>query len=359
MKRVYSEVYGCPSNIADCEMTLGLLKQNGFEIADSPEKADLNIIFTCIVKTPTEQRMIRRIQELVKLGNPLIVAGCMPKVEQRVIEGIAPNASMLGPKSIDRIVDAAKDTLNGEKVILTTDSQKPKLCMPRVRKNEKVGIVEISNGCLSSCIYCIVKFARGRLQSYPVENIVEEVQSAVDNECTEIWLTSQDNGCYGLDIGNNLPKLLNEVCKVPGDFTIRVGMMNPTHAKGMIDELIEAYKNEKVQKFLHLPVQSGSDSVLEAMRRGYTIEDFADIVKKFRETFPNLTLSTDIIVGFPTESDEDFQATLDLLEKLRPQKVNISKFGARPGTDAARMERLSVETVNERSRTVHKLVISS
>jgi threonylcarbamoyladenosine tRNA methylthiotransferase CDKAL1 len=359
MTRVHGEVYGCPSNIADYEIAMGLLKESGFEISDSPQGADLNIIFTCIVKTPTEQRMVRRIQELVKLGKPLIIAGCMPKVEQKLIGGIAPNASMLGPKSIDKIVAAAKNALKGENVIFVSDSQRPKLCMPRFRKDEKVGIVEISNGCLGSCSYCIVKSVRGRLQSYSVEEIVEEVQSAVNDGCTEIWLTSQDNGCYGLDVGTSLPKLLNEVCKVPGDFTIRVGMMNPTHVKGMVDELIDAYSNEKIQKFLHLPVQSGSDRVLKSMKRGYAVEEFKDIVDKFRQAFPDLTLSTDIIVGFPTELDKDFQATIDLLKGIRPQKVNISKFGARPGTGAAEMEQLPVETVNDRSRTLHKLVISS
>ena len=270
MPKVFAQAYGCPSNIADFEIALGLLKQAGFDVAESPEEADLHIIFTCVVKSPTESRMVNRIKQLVAAQKPLIVAGCMPKVEQRLIEKIAPEASMLGPDSVEAVVEVARAALEGKKVIFTKDLRKPKLCLPRVRKSERVCIIEISNGCLSSCSYCIVKFARGRLRSYPIEKIVDEVRTAVNNGCKEIWLTSQDNGCYGVDIGTSLPELLKAVCAVPGDYTIRVGMMNPTHVKPIVDELIEAYKNEKIQKFLHLPLQSGSNRVLKTMKRGYT-----------------------------------------------------------------------------------------
>jgi len=180
----------------------------------------------------------------------------------------------------------------------------------------------------------------------------------VKDGCTDIWLTSQDNGCYGLDIGSSLPELLNTVSKIQGKFTVRVGMMNPTHTKQIVDELIEAYRNEKIRKFLHLPVQSGSNRVLKAMKRGYVVEDFVEIVEKFRQAFPNLTLSTDIIVGFPSETGEDFQATMELMKKIQPQKVNISKFGSRPKTEAAKMKQLPIEKINERSRKLHELTIS-
>jgi MiaB/RimO family radical SAM methylthiotransferase len=184
------------------------------------------------------------------------------------------------------------------------------------------------------------------------------VEDAVKDGCTEIWLTSQDNGCYGLDIGSSLPEILRKVCAVKGDFTIRVGMMNPTHIKNMADKLVDAYENEKMQKFLHLPVQSGSDKILKSMRRGYNVEDFLGIVGKFRKAFPTLTLSTDIIVGFPTETEDDFQLTVDLLKRTRPQKVNISKFGVRPETGASKMEQLPVEVVNKRSRSLYEIIKS-
>jgi len=356
MNKIYACVYGCPSNIADCEIALCLLKQASFEIVDNANRSDLNIIFTCIVKTPTEQRMIHLIKELTKLNKPLIVTGCMPKTEQRVIERINPQASLLGPNSIEKIVNVARATLEGKKVIFTEDLRKPKLCLPRVRKNSNIGIIEISNGCLSNCSYCQVKFARGKLFSYPVEKIVEEAKLAIKNGCKELWITSQDNGCYGKDIGTNLPKLLDEICKIEGDFSVRVGMMNPSHTKQILDDLVHVYKIKKIQKFLHLPVQSGSDRILQLMKRGYVVKDFIEIVEKFRKEIPDLFLSTDIIVGFPEETNEDFQATVELLKKIKPNKVNISKFGARPRTEALKMKQLDVKTINDRSKMLHELV---
>lgn len=356
--KIYASVYGCPSNIADCEMALGLLQKTGFEIVDDSGKSDLNIIFTCIVKKPTEQRMVQRIQQLTKTGKPLIVAGCMPKTSQRAIEKINPNASLIGPDSIEHIVDAVRAALEGKKVIFVGDERKTKPGLPRVRKKESVGIVPISIGCLSDCSYCAVKFARGRLKSYPIEKIVKDVEALVKDGCKEIWLTSQDNGCYGLDIGTSLAELLEEVCKIKSNFKIRVGMMNPTHIKNFLDELVDAYKNEKIMKFLHLPVQSGSDRILQTMKRGYTVAKFEKIVERLKKEIPNLFLSTDVIVGFPGESDEDFQATAELMKKIKPDKVNVSKFGAHAGTKAAKMKQLPTKTITERSKNLHGVISS-
>lgn len=356
--KIYASVYGCPSNIADCEMALGLLLEAGFEIADSTEEAGVNIIFTCIVKTPTEQRMIQKIQQLTKTNKPLIVAGCMTKTSQRMIEKINPGASLLGPDSIENIADVVRAAADGKKVIFVGDERKTKVGLPRVRKKENVGIVPISIGCSSDCSYCAVKFARGKLKSYSVDKIVEDVEKFVGDGCKEIWLTSQDNGCYGLDISTNLAELLKKVCVVEGEFKIRVGMMNPTHIKNFVDELIEAYKDDKVMKFLHLPVQSGSDKVLRAMKRGYVVADFEKMVERFREETPNLFLSTDVIVGFPGETEEDFQGTVELIKKIKPDKVNISKFGARRGTEAAKMGQLDMKIINERSRMLHEIISS-
>jgi len=272
-----------------------------------------------------------------------------------------PNASIVGPDSIEHIADAAQAALEGRKIIFIADSRRTKSGLPRHMKNKDVGIVPISSGCLSNCSYCGVKFARGRLKSYPAEKIVEDVENLVKSGCREIWLTSQDNGCYGMDSGEtNLAKLVGNVCEVDGEFVVRVGMMNPTYVKNgqMLGELIDAMKNDKVQKFVHIPVQSGSDDVLNAMRRGYVVADFEKIVAEFRAEIPDIIVSTDVIVGFPTESEEDFAATVELVKRTRPEKVNISKFGARPGTDAAKMKQLDVKVVNERSRILHEVISS-
>lgn len=358
MEKIFSSVYGCPSNIADCEMAMGLLKESGFEAADSPQKADANIIFTCIVKTPTEHRMMTLIKELADTGKPLIVAGCMPKTSQRTLEKTSPDATLLGPDSIEHIVDAVRAALDGKRVVFVGDGRKTKPGLPRIRRKKDVGIVPISIGCMSNCSYCAVKLARGKLKSYPADNIVQDVEGLVNDGCTEIWLTSQDNGCYGMDVGTNLAELLKSVCSIDADFQIRVGMMNPIHIQSFLDELIDAYKDEKIMKFLHIPVQTGSDRILRMMNRGYTVDDFKKIIFSFKKEFPDLFLATDIIVGFPGETQLDFEKTLHLLERIQPQKVNISKFGARSGTEAAKMEQIDVKTISERSRMLHDIISS-
>lgn len=356
MNNVYATVYGCSANVADYEIALGLLNQAGFSFVSSPRESDLNIIFTCTVKAPTIDRMVHKIKELTRINKPLIVAGCMPKTEKHIIEKINPRASLLGPDSIEKIIDVANSTLQGKGVTFIEDLRKPKICLPRLRRNQIIGIIPISTGCLSNCSYCSIKFARGNLFSYPIEMILKEARDAIKNGCKELYITSQDNGCYGRDIKTSLPELLNEICKIEGKFFIRVGMMNPLHAKQILDDLVEAYKNEKIFKFLHLPVQSFSPRILKLMKRGYEPETVLEIINKFYKAIPDLTFSTDIIVGFPTEDDSDFEETVKFIEQVKPEIVNISRFGVRPRTEVSRLRQLPVSTVNKRSKELFELV---
>ncbi len=354
--KIFTEVYGCSANISDFEIALGLLIKDGYKIVDDMNDSNLNIIFTCVVKTPTANRMIHRIKELTKSEKPLIVAGCMPKTERETIEKINPNASLVGPNSLEKIPDVVKATLSNKKIVFTKDLKKPKLCLPRVRKNRIIEICEIASGCLGNCYYCEVKLARGKLFSYPKDLIVKEIKNSLNQGCKEIWLTCQDCGCYGIDMNSSLPELLQTVCKIKEKFFIRIGMMNPAHVKHILNDLIGSYNSEKIFKFLHLPVQSGSNRILKRMNRNYTIREFENIVKKFKKEFPFLTLSTDVIIGFPPEKNNDFQKTFNLIEKIKPDIVNISKFGPRPGTEAAKMEQLPRGIINERTKKLVDLV---
>ncbi|MCD6403237.1 MAG: tRNA (N(6)-L-threonylcarbamoyladenosine(37)-C(2))-methylthiotransferase [Candidatus Aenigmarchaeota archaeon] len=355
--KVYVEAYGCAANFNDAEIAKGLLQREGFEIVNDAKNSDVIILFTCIVKTPTEHRMIDRIRKLSELNKPLIVAGCMPVAEKDVVEKLNQNASLIGPGSVTRIVEVVKRTLKGKRVVELEFTKTPKVCLPKVRKNPVINIVQISEGCLwKLCTYCIVKFSKGEFFSYPPELIVEDVKKSLEEDCKEIWLTSQDTGSYGLDIGYDLPSLLNRITQVEGKFFVRVGMMNPIYVKPKLNKLIQVFKSPKIFKFIHLPVQSGSDRVLKSMKRGYTVKDFLTIVEGFRKNFPYLSLSTDIIVGFPGESDEDFQKTVELIEKVRPDIVNVSKFGARPGTEAEKFERLPHSIIAKRSKTLRKII---
>ncbi len=226
----------------------------------------------------------------------------------------------------------------------------------KIRKNQLVGITEIASGCLGACAYCIVKFARGNLKSRKIEEILKEIENSLKDGCKEIWITSQDCGCYGLDIQMNLADLLRQIVEINGDFKIRVGMMNPNHMKPILGELIEIYKNPKIYKSIHIPVQSGSDKILKSMRRGYKVKNFEKIVKEFRKIFPNITLSTDIIVGFPSEKESDFKETIEMIKRVRPDIVNISKFAPRPRTKAKRMKQLDNMVIKKRSKRLADLV---
>jgi len=209
---------------------------------------------------------------------------------------------------------------------------------------------------MSECTFCQTKLAKGDLTSYRLGDIVRQVQTEIKEGCKEVWLTSTDNGCYGFDIGTDLPTLVNAVSEIPEDFMIRVGMMNPMYMPRIKQNLIESYDNDKVFKFLHIPVQSGSNKVLNDMKRGHTSETFREIVKKVKERFENFTISTDIIVGFPSETEEDFQKTIALLDETKPDVVNLSKYSARPGTDAAELKQLDAAEVKRRSKIIFEQI---
>jgi threonylcarbamoyladenosine tRNA methylthiotransferase CDKAL1 len=351
MAKVFSEQYGCSASLSDNEMMLGLLKQAGFKIVDDSKASDLNLIVTCTVKVPTKQRMIYRIKELSKLKKPLIVAGCLAKTYRKEIEKINPKASLISPDGVEKIVDVVRSALNGNKIVLLDDVKKPKLNLPRCRKNSVIGIIQISRGCICNCRFCIEPY-KGKLFSYPQKMIVDDVKSAVNQGCKELWLTSLDCGCYGFDSSTDIAKLLNLICSVKGNFLVRIGMSNPMHVRKVLDDLTEAYKNEKVFKFLHLPVQSFSPKVLKLMGREYATRTVAEILEKFYRAVPELTFSTDIIVGFPGEDEGDFEMTLKFVEKFRPDIVNISKFGAH---SSLKMNQLPDSIVNKRSRELYEL----
>jgi MiaB/RimO family radical SAM methylthiotransferase len=195
------------------------------------------------------------------------------------------------------------------------------------------------------------------LQSFPQDEIVIAVESAIAKGAKEIQLTSQDTACYGFDFeGNengrqNLAVLLRRICAIPGRFRVRIGMGNPEHFWKIRKELAQAISStEKAYRFLHIPVQSGSDAVLKAMGREYATKDYEELVAFFYKKIPDITIETDIIVGFPDETENDFEATVALVEKTRPEITNVSKYSARPKTFALTMKQLDRKTINERSK---------
>jgi threonylcarbamoyladenosine tRNA methylthiotransferase CDKAL1 len=350
--------YGCSTNLADGAVLRGCLAQAGYELTESLSSADMVVLNTCAVKGPTEDRMIEVAKRIAR-DKRLIVSGCLPLINlERLGKEVTVNG-VLGPGAAWKVVEVVRRVSNGQTVIDVEGflDVAPKLTLPRVPLNRVISTVPVSYGCLGSCSYCCVVLARGRLRSCALEEVVKRVETDLVEGFKEFWLTAQDTACYGLDHGSNLAQLLERVCAIDGEFRIRVGMMTANNALKILERLTHAFENNKIFKFLHLPVQSGDDGILQRMCRPYSVNDFKRIVRAFRERFPDLTLATDVICGFPGESDGAFERTLQLLEEVRPDIVNVSKFFPRPKTAAAEMQKdfLKLSEIGQRSKRVSML----
>ena len=345
--RVYVEAYGCTQNYGEARLIQEALAGVGHTVTPTEADADAHVLVTCTVVETTERRMVRRMRELAAHEKPLVVAGCMAAAQRDLVQGVVPRALLLPPRKWPQIVD-----------LLGAGTA----CGDRAAEVETEGfgwhdaIVPIAQGCAGRCTYCITRVARGRVASYSVERLIAQVRRHVDRGAREIKLTGQDTAAYGLDTGTSLARLVEAVVAVPGEFRVRVGMADPLTVLPIVDDLIDAYASEKVFKFLHLPVQNGDDAILEAMKREYTVAEFEAIARAFRRAYPELTLSTDVIVGFPGETEEQFEATMNLVRRVRPDIVNVTRFSPRAGTPAAAMANQVVGwRVKERSRRLTRL----
>ena len=326
--------------------------------------ADLWLLNSCTVKNPAEDTFRNEIQAGINRGKNVVVAGCVPQGQpnSEYLKGL----SVVGVNQIDRVIEVVEETLKGHSVRLLKskkiDGRKvagPNLSLPKVRKNPLIEIIPINSGCLNQCTYCKTKFARGDLVSYDPEEIVARAQQAFDEGVCEIWLTSEDTGTYGRDIGTSLPSLLWKLVEViPDGCMLRVGMTNPPYILEHLEEMAKILGHPKVYSFLHVPVQSGSDSVLGEMKREYCRAEFERVVDFLKEKDPNVTIATDIICGFPTETEEDFQETMTLCDKYKFPSLFINQFFARPGTVAAKMQRIPTNLVKTRTKRLTDLFYS-
>ena len=339
MASYHIETYGCTSNRGESRQIEQALREGGHYPADGPAEADVAILNSCTVVEKTERNMLRRAEELQEQTADLIVTGCMALAQGEEFEDAGIDAQIL---HWDEVPEAV---LNGECPTVAPDTQ-PIL-------DGEIGILPIARGCMSNCSYCITKFATGRVDSPPVEENVEKARALVHAGAKEIRITGQDTAVYGWDDGDRkLPELLDRICnEIDGEFRVRVGMANPGGIHGIHEELADVFaRHEKLYNFIHAPVQSGSDDVLEEMRRQHRVEKFREVVAAFDDRLDYWTLSTDFIVGFPTESDADHQKSMELLREIRPEKVNVTRFSKRPGTDAAEMKGLGGTLKKERSK---------
>jgi threonylcarbamoyladenosine tRNA methylthiotransferase CDKAL1 len=330
MARIYIRTFGCTANQADSEVLKGLLTEAGYTLT-TLEDSDLIIFNTCSLKTPTEARLFRKIQDISKTKK-IIIGGCFPlsfPEDPRLT-----NFSLLGNFNFKQAVDVVERTLAGERVVLLNKKAEEKLNLPHVRDDDKTAKIVISKGCLGNCTYCAGKLARGQLVSYSSDKIIKEAKKAISEGCDKIYLTSQDCGCYGFDIKTDIVELLEKILALDGKFKVRMGMANPNHVYQLLPKIVEVYKHPKILKFLHVPIQAGSDKVLTSMNRQYNVKEFKEIVTTFRREIPKLSIATDIIVGFPGETESDFKKTVDLLDWLKPEVLNFTKYWPRKGTVA-------------------------
>ncbi|ELZ32932.1 miab-like tRNA modifying enzyme [Halogeometricum pallidum JCM 14848] len=344
MARYHIETYGCTSNRGESRAIESALRDAGHYRVEGPEEADVAIMNTCTVVEKTERNMLRRAKELESETADLIITGCMALAQGEEFREEEVDAQILHWDDVPSAVT------NGE---CPTPGPGTEPVLDGV-----VGILPIARGCMSNCSYCITKFATGRVDSPSVEENVEKARALVHAGAKEIRITGQDTGVYGWDEGDRkLPELLERICsEIDGDFRVRLGMANPGGIHGIHEELADVFdRHEKLYNFIHLPVQSGSDAVLEEMRRQHRVAKFLEVVETFDRELDYWTLSTDFIVGFPSETEADHEQSMALFREVRPEKVNVTRFSKRPGTDAAEMKGLGGTVKKERSKAMSEL----
>jgi threonylcarbamoyladenosine tRNA methylthiotransferase CDKAL1 len=368
-KKVYIKTFGCSLNQSDSEVMSGLLKEAGYDVLsvyggdkglnsvskniEGLGKVDAVIINTCTVKNLAEKKFFKELKFWKDNNVLIIVTGCIPQAEPMLLDDILRNISVIGTRQITHIVDVLRDAFDGKIVHNIDNDMNERLSLPKIRKNRIIEIIPISEGCMNACTYCKTKFARGELLSYPKEKIIAQFKEALKDGCKEFWITSQDNGCYGFDIYREekyfLPQLLNDLLDLDGDFRIRLGMSNPDHVDRIKDDLVHIYKHPKMFKFLHIPIQSGNDDVLRNMKRSYNVKEFKSLINLFRREIRGITISTDIIVGFPGETENAFDDSMELVREINLDVLNLSRFWLRPGTDAVKMKQLPGRVSKSRS----------
>ncbi|KAM8966946.1 threonylcarbamoyladenosine tRNA methylthiotransferase [Pelodytes ibericus] len=360
-QKIWIRTWGCSHNNSDGEYMAGQLAAYGYSITESPDQADLWLLNSCTVKSPAEDHFRNSIKKAQEEDKKVVLAGCVPQAQprQEYLKGL----SIIGVQQIDRVVEVVEETIKGHSVRLLgqkKDNGKrlggARLDLPKIRKNPLIEIISINTGCLNACTYCKTKHARGELASYSIEELVDRaVQSFQEGVC-EIWLTSEDTGAYGKDIGTDLPTLLWKLVEViPEGAILRLGMTNPPYILEHLEEMAKILNHPRVYAFLHIPVQSASDSVLMDMKREYCIADFKRVVDFLKQRVPGITIATDIICGFPGETDEDFKETLKLVEEYRFPSLFINQFYPRPGTPAAKMVQVAAHVKKQRTKELSQL----
>jgi len=367
--QVFIEAYGCALNRGEMSQAVDILRRAGHVIVPDEEGADAIVVHTCTVIETTQLRMERRIASYPP-GARVIVTGCMAAItEQReALLSIRPDIILVRNDELETLPSTLATAVVEEcdnETALTAMSQ---VSANGVRDRDRgdipgtdavVAVIPIADGCLGHCTYCITRLARGKLRSRNIGSIIHDIGTRVDAGVVEIRLAAPDTGCYGVDIGTDLIELMGRAVELEGEFRIRVGMMHPDRFISIHRRLAPLLVHPRMFSFIHVPIQSGSEDVLHRMGRPLDLERFHEAVEWLRGEVPDLTFWTDVIAGFPGETEHDHELSMDLVRRLGPDMVNVTRFSERKGTPAIGMDGRIIGSMRKaRSRELSELRFS-
>ncbi len=366
MKKVYIRSNGCIDNLLDGKSFRLYFEENGWQVVNKPEEADIILANTCAFDKKHEDISIADVEELKQYENAeLVVCGCLPKINKDRLDTIFEGVSF-GPKERTKI----KDIIGSEKDIkwkaqhtIGDDdiSQLPhrqivhritqlrnmtgplgKYILPNFEIGDLTGDQEsyflvLGEGCLANCAYCAIKNAKGGLTSKPMEDVLEDFKSGIDQGFKRFILTADDTGAYGQDIGTNLPTLIEKLLEIDGDYMLNIYHLEPNWLIKYFDYFKRVFNTSKID-VIFSPIQSGSNRILKAMRRPYAVEDYVRCMKELRKELPDLKIWNQFIVGFPGETEEDFMESMQVIDELPLNVVQAFEYSDRPGTAASMMD---------------------
>ena len=343
---------GCKVNIYESEVVINLLKDHGYQIVDFDSVADIYIINTCSVTNESDKKSRKMINRAKRKNKDaiVIVMGCYSQVNANSIDADI----VLGNKDKSRIIEIIEDyQKNKEKQKIIYDLTKVEFEKMEITKfeNHTRAFVKIEDGCNAFCSYCIIPYVRGRVRSKAKEDVISEVKTLVEDGYKEIVLTGIHTGKYGIDIGSSLEELLYDLVEIPGIYRIRLSSIEINE---ITPRIIELLKNNKVMaKHLHIPIQSGSNKILKLMNRRYNKEEFLNMVSNLKK-IEDISLTTDLIVGFPKEEENDFSETLNTLKEIGFTKIHTFPYSKRQGTPAASMDGQVLPEIKK--KRVHEII---
>jgi MiaB/RimO family radical SAM methylthiotransferase len=308
--------------------------------------ADCVIFNTCAFTESAADlscEIITQMKGLIKENSELIVCGCLPKTNPEKLQKIFRGFTFSWGE-FNRLKEHFHFDVDDRNLTKISDDRL------------ETWNVRIAYGCAGDCSYCADKTAIGSITSRHPQEIIQEIKTGLEKGYKEILLSAHDSGAYGLDIGYSLPQLLRKVLEIDHSFNIHIDCINPQHLKRHLDELIEIYRDERIVNFLYAPLQTGSDKILKNMKRNYTVQDFEDCLKKFKKKIPSIEFGTDIIVGFPGETEEDFRETLRIIASFSFKLINIFSYSKRPNTEAASLpDQIPEKIKKERRKKANRL----